>query len=235
MIAEVYTSIQGEGTRCGTLSTIIRFFDCNLDCSWCDTKDYLSSLKETNSGEITIDCIKDILRRNLNYDIIITGGEPLLHPEGILDIIRAVITTIGRKHPTITIETNGTIIPLPYITSMTPRLLWSVSPKLPSSGNSPNLKVIKHFNNYPGNVQFKFIIDNYSRQDIITLDKVLEHINPKHPIILQPMIRPGRSPEMITYDYMFLIESSLSHHFSDHNIRIIPQLHKIAWGDKTRR
>ena len=36
-IKEIFYSIQGEGLYAGTAQHFIRFCDCNLNCSYCDT------------------------------------------------------------------------------------------------------------------------------------------------------------------------------------------------------
>ncbi len=44
-VMEIYRSVQGEGTLMGVPTTFVRFFACNLRCSWCDTK-YSWSVRE---------------------------------------------------------------------------------------------------------------------------------------------------------------------------------------------
>lgn len=36
-VVEKFVSINGEGMKAGTLAVFIRFFGCNLRCSYCDT------------------------------------------------------------------------------------------------------------------------------------------------------------------------------------------------------
>src|SRR5712692_1225099 len=49
-VMEIYRSVQGEGTLMGVPTTFVRFFACNLRCSWCDTK-YSWSVREGGTWE----------------------------------------------------------------------------------------------------------------------------------------------------------------------------------------
>lgn len=103
-LAEIFYSIQGEGTWTGTPAVFVRLAGCNLACDFCDT-DY--SLKFMAS-------IDDVVRmvREAGADcpmVILTGGEPLAQADtpALIDALRAD----GRR---VHIESNGTIFtPLP--------------------------------------------------------------------------------------------------------------------------
>lgn len=36
-VVEIFNSIEGEGKRIGLPATFIRFFGCNMKCSYCDS------------------------------------------------------------------------------------------------------------------------------------------------------------------------------------------------------
>ncbi|MCK5884666.1 MAG: 7-carboxy-7-deazaguanine synthase QueE [Bacteriovoracaceae bacterium] len=93
-IAEIFgPTIQGEGTHAGRKVGFIRFADCNLSCSFCDT-DHRSQMQLTAS-EIVEKLPKNIKR------VVITGGEPLLQvDQNLLDALKDYETHL---------ETNGTI------------------------------------------------------------------------------------------------------------------------------
>jgi 7-carboxy-7-deazaguanine synthase len=50
-VMEIYRSVQGEGTLMGVPTIFVRFFACNLRCSWCDTK-YSWSVREGGTWEM---------------------------------------------------------------------------------------------------------------------------------------------------------------------------------------
>ena len=37
-VVEIFSSINGEGTRAGQLAVFVRMQGCNLNCAYCDTK-----------------------------------------------------------------------------------------------------------------------------------------------------------------------------------------------------
>jgi 7-carboxy-7-deazaguanine synthase len=61
-IAELFYSIQGEGSLVGAPSFFIRTSGCNLRCSWCDTP-YASWTPE--GADLSLDQILNEVRRIL--------------------------------------------------------------------------------------------------------------------------------------------------------------------------
>ena len=98
-LAEIFYSIQGEGTWSGTPAVFVRLAGCNLACDFCDT-DY--SLKFLASIE---DVVKQVRQAGGDCPmVILTGGEPLAQAEtaALIDALR----NDGRR---VHIESNGTI------------------------------------------------------------------------------------------------------------------------------
>ena len=121
-ICEIYASVQGEGLLTGTPSVFVRTSGCNLRCWFCDTP-FASWNPE--GPHLSVD---EILSQTLELEtrhIVVTGGEPMIHPT-LVDFCQR-LRECG-KH--ITIETAGTV---------DLRLecdLISISPKLASSAPS---------------------------------------------------------------------------------------------------
>src|SRR5438105_4163145 len=74
-IAEIFTSIQGEGIWVGTPSTFVRVSGCNLRCVWCDTP-YASWSPEGPVVDLA-EVIGQVEKAGVRH-VVLTGGEPML-------------------------------------------------------------------------------------------------------------------------------------------------------------
>ena len=119
-IAEIFYSVQGEGSLVGVPSVFVRTSGCNLRCSWCDTP-YTSWNPE--GEDLTVE---EILARADRFPaarhVVLTGGEPMIAP-GIVELSQR-FRELGLH---ITIETAGTVF-APVACD-----LMSISPKLANS------------------------------------------------------------------------------------------------------
>lgn len=140
-INEVFgPTIQGEGKYAGTPSVFIRANGCNLRCcfaggSRCDTP-YTSHCPERSEMWDTEELankvgklVDQIGGDPENSHIVITGGEPMLQQEAILDLLG--LFHEDNMYNQVTIETNGTIDPDSAFFRY--GVFWSISPKLSSS------------------------------------------------------------------------------------------------------
>jgi len=106
-VLEIFDSLQGEGVWTGVPMTFVRLAGCNapalgLDCvRWCDTRESWSAAGEELSAE-------SVAGRVTLPRVCLTGGEPLLQPEGVGELIARLHARSVRVH----VETNGTL-PLP--------------------------------------------------------------------------------------------------------------------------
>ena len=118
-IAEIFFSIQGEGTLAGVPSVFVRTSGCNLKCGWCDSE-YTSWKPE--GTRLTV---AEIVERVAAYPakhVVVTGGEPLIAEE-----IEALCAALRARNYHITIETAATVFK-PVACD-----LASLSPKLSNS------------------------------------------------------------------------------------------------------
>jgi len=99
-VAEIFESVQGEGLYFGEKQLFIRFFGCNLECVFCDTK--LEQFKEYKPNDL----FKELESYRGNYhSVAFTGGEPLMQKDFLK---RALRFTASRGHKNY-LETNGTL------------------------------------------------------------------------------------------------------------------------------
>ena len=117
-VMEVYRSVQGEGILMGVPTTFVRFFACNLRCSWCDTK-YSWSVRDGGTWEtLSPQEVGERVRLLGARHVVLTGGEPTLQKE--LPQLAQLLKQQGHH---LTIETNTTIFPATTIPLID---LWSL-------------------------------------------------------------------------------------------------------------
>jgi len=118
-IAEIFHSIQGEGSLVGVPSVFVRTSGCNLRCAWCDTP-YTSWHPE--GDDWTVERILAAVDAYAARHVVVTGGEPMIARE-IVELTRG----LRARGLHITIETAGTVF-APVECD-----LMSISPKLANS------------------------------------------------------------------------------------------------------
>ena len=118
-IAEIFHSIQGEGSLVGVPSVFVRTSGCNLRCAWCDTP-YTSWHPE--GDDWTLERILAEVDTYPARHVVVTGGEPMIARE-IVELTSGL--RAGGRH--LTIETAGTVF-APVACD-----LMSISPKLANS------------------------------------------------------------------------------------------------------
>jgi len=219
-VVEIFTSIQGEGVRVGHLSTFVRLALCNLRCAWCDTtyawkKGVMQAPQHLS--------VPSILRHVTMPDVVLTGGEPLLHDLApLLDVL---------SNTFVTIETNGTFYkPHPSVG------LYSLSPKFGSSGHQPDFDVLEQYLRLEsGRLQLKFVVGDL--EDVSELKVILENIGASIgsvPIVVQPVGNEGEARDVICERMRHILEGAflIDPFWSRLNLRLLPQLHRLIWQDK---
>ncbi len=128
-IAEIFSSLQGEGKTSGYPTLFIRLAGCNLACSYCDTPASHQAGRESGVDQVICEAIAVPIPR-----ICITGGEPLLQAGEVTALARA-LSQAGRI---IGIETNGTL----DFRAFQPYASICMDVKCPSSGEKSDLSLL---------------------------------------------------------------------------------------------
>lgn len=179
-IAEIFYSLQGEGTWAGTPMIFIRFSKCNLKCHFCDT-DFENGedlFVEDIMGRI--DALLDKVNPNTPVPICFTGGEPLLQLD--THLMQALSTARGHHFTPLHLETNGTLTP----PSPSGFRCITISPKVPVAGNLGGMLKIS------SNVELKVIWDMVNEKQTMNIMKGWDHFPYKRKFI-QPMTNPDGS------------------------------------------
>jgi len=206
----IFSSLQGEGRFQGYPTDFVRFFGCNLNCSYCDTKYTLSG--DSFYFE-TPEEVAEKLNKSTILDVCITGGEPLCQAEELLKLLKLL------KGKRISIETNGSFELEPLYRGFSAEnsgseLYFSTDWKTPSSGNpifdEKNIGFLKN----SGAGWIKFVTGTAEDLDFIDEKlRLLEEIE----TYLSPVFENGR-------EWFSAVEKFVKNH---KNIRLQLQLHKI--------
>ena len=76
-VMEHFYTLQGEGFHQGKAAYFIRLGGCDVGCSWCDVKE---SWDADAHPHLDIDDLLVEVQKTTTKLVVITGGEPLLHP-----------------------------------------------------------------------------------------------------------------------------------------------------------
>jgi 7-carboxy-7-deazaguanine synthase len=97
-VMEHFYTIQGEGFHQGKAAYFIRLGGCDVGCVWCDVKESWDASKHPL---VEIDEMVRWVTATPAKIVVITGGEPLMHP---LDGLTSALRNAGIKSH---IETSG--------------------------------------------------------------------------------------------------------------------------------
>ena len=237
-VIEIFSSIDGEGSRQGLLTTFLRLHDCNIRCSYCDTT-YSYGIDSVFT-EMTVAEVANVIESLGNHRITITGGEPLLQVavvELIDELNRRNLqimqdNTSGQTGLTcingadkfdkremlnnspydFNIETNGTIVP-----SFQRENVWfTYDYKTPSSlaEESMNVDIFKAATERD---LIKFVVG--SPEDLDCMRYIIE----QYPTAAQIYVSPvwGQIEAASIIDYM--------KEYNLQNVRFQLQIHKFVW------
>lgn len=225
-IAEIYPCIQGEGSRAGMPSILIRTLGCNLRCAWCDTP--FTSWQLEKGSYSNWDIIPVLQANPQIEEVIISGGEPCIYPH-LEELIN-----ICKKHNTyITLETNGTrLLSHELIRSID---LVSLSPKLSNSipagshwqkihdKERIDTDVLREWISSANDYQLKFVVS--SPGDLPEIRSLITAINAdKRHVYLMP---EGTVPAQLQEKRLWLADLCIREGY-----RYCERIHVVIYGDK---
>jgi len=238
-LAEVFSSIQGEGKYCGEPQLFIRFAGCPLRCQWCDTPEALERTarcyihRTDHTVEMMLNPIdpvhlewwaKRFMEEGLRWhSVSLTGGEPLDQPDFLMAVARR-LRHLGQR---IYLETAGI-----HAGTLRDVLLWvdivAMDIKLPSSARTaPAWEAHRQFmvTALEKDLFVKMILTNQTTdEDVLRGIRLIASVDPSIPLFLQPITpRAGLLPP--SSDQMVRWKSLALGHLSA--VFMTPQIHRI--------
>jgi 7-carboxy-7-deazaguanine synthase len=212
-VTEIFLSIQGEGKDIGLPTVFVRLTGCNLRCVWCDTE-----YSFTGGAWKTVDqVLHEVESHHGVKHVCLTGGEPLLQREH-QDLVAALV----ERGYHVVVETSGS---RPIEGVLLHRdVCVSMDLKCPGSGEQASM-LWENLGKLAPKDQLKFVVGG--EQDYLYMKEVLggraRGVNTE--VIVQPV---GGGLDGVLRISEWVKRDGLA-------VRVLPQLHKLLWGDQPGR
>lgn len=186
-ISEIYSSIQGEGPYTGEKQIFLRLAGCPLRCDYCDTPYSLTAkghpkMEAQDAAREVIDLSKESKATTVS----ITGGEPLVHLDFLLELI-PILREAGLK---IYLETAG-IHPQALRRIIDDCDVVAMDIKLPSATGKEFWKEHEEFLEVGGDKLFtKVVLEAHSKDDEIDQMISLLSKRKKPPTLVLQLVTP---------------------------------------------
>lgn len=222
-IAEIFSSLQGEGPRLGEKHLFVRFPVCNLHCHYCDEMDHEPVEMEMDA---VLQKIRSIDRQQGPHSFLsLTGGEPLLYT----GVIRQMASALRPEGFKFYLETSGFLVKaLEEVLDCVDYLSMDV--KLPSVTKDKDcLEEHRAFlkASQGKELYVKIVVSTeISREEFSAAVKMIHEVNPATPLVLQPItVGGGKYIDNELFDTLTELQSAALGWLT--NVRIIPRLHKV--------
>jgi 7-carboxy-7-deazaguanine synthase len=249
-LVEIFSSVQGEGPYVGASTLFVRFGECDLRCRWCDSphtwRAAVRCRLETRRGsaefreianpvtQADVVAAAEALELSAHRFVSLTGGEPLLQPDAVASLARA----LRGRGPRIYLETHG------LATAALDRVVDDVDVvsmdwKLASDvrrADDPTRGPVRDFHaehaaflaraRRSAEVFVKVVVTPASSD--AELDRVargIAAVDPKVPLIVQPVTPKGGVKERPGAARLLQLVARLERELAD--VRLIPQTHPI--------
>jgi len=208
-VTEILKSLQGESTYQGIPCIFVRLSGCNLRCDYCDTKYSYETGHKKSINEIVSEV--DSLKLPI---VEITGGEPLLQKNTTVLMERLL-----KKEKKVLLETNGSL----SIEKVPAEVVKIMDIKTPSSGMADKIN-IKNLDFLNKNDEIKFVLCNkndyeWAKNFIFKYD-----LHEKCKILFSGVFKVFSYSELAD----LIVKDNLP-------VRLNLQLHKIIWGENSKK
>jgi 7-carboxy-7-deazaguanine synthase len=225
-------TIQGEGMVVGQVTMFVRTAGCDYSCSWCDSAftwdgSAKDDIKQMTAEEIWAE-LKFLGGDNFSF-VTISGGNPAL-----LKNLDSLIDLLKEKQINIGVETQGSrwqdwFLKIDELT---------ISPKPPSSTMETNFEMLdtifRNLSDFKYNVSLKVVIfDDRDLEYAKMIHKRYQDI-PFYLSVGNDDITNTNNQELIQKllnKYEWLVNRVVEDNQLN-NVKVLPQLHALLWGNK---
>lgn len=211
LVHEVYTSLQGEGTRAGERCVFIRLTGCHLRCHYCDTEHAFAGGEPQSIASLV-----EEVGKQAPAHVLLTGGEPLLQKGA-----RPLVAALCDAGHTVLIETSGGV----STRGIDPRAVVILDVKTPSSGEVER-NVWSNLDRLRPHDEVKFVIGDaadYAFTLEVIRERLLDGERPKATLLLSPQVLPDGGLSAADLSAWMLRDRVPA--------RLSMQLHKVIWGN----
>lgn len=206
-VAEIFgPTIQGEGIHIGKRTNFIRFAGCDTHCPWCDTK---SAWEIKDHMYMTEHQIIETVTLTKAPIVTLTGGNPVLYD--LDNLCELLFLNFDEVH----VETQGTL----WKDWLYQATFVSVSPKPHHLMTGVLDKITSYLHD---RCQLKVVL--FSEKDIPFLRQIF--FKYRHVPIIAQYGWPNKNGRQWLAEYV-----AREKEFNK-NVRVLPQLHRIYWGDR---
>ena len=210
-------------------SFLVHNCDTPYTWNWVGTKfqhpDKYDPKREVTKMQIftVIESIEQQLGPHKNYNLVVSGGEPMLQQEELADLFEAM----KKKKWWIEIETNGTIAPTDKFVKLVDQ--FNCSPKLSNAGkDNPwkkrfRIEALKKIQKLGKKTTFKFVVDK--EKDIKEIVEIIESVGIKADQV-------WLMPEGKTKEEQIAIQDRVKKLADDNGWHFSPRLHILLHGNK---
>ena len=222
-ISEIFSSLQGEGTRMGERHMFVRFEQCNIHCEYCDE---LGKPGYSFDLESVMESIKRLEAQKGPHSFVsLTGGEPLLYAPFARPLLKRIQEFGLRTY----LETNGILWrALGEVIASVDLVAMDVKP---ASVTKEKSFLAEHEQFLKISVQKETFIKMICSKEIDVVEfqelcDMIAGVDKKVPLILQPVsteIEGHEDPGLMRLlsGLQTLASGTLE------SVRIVPRLHKI--------
>jgi 7-carboxy-7-deazaguanine synthase len=242
-IAELFgPTIQGEGLMLGMPSVFVRFGGCDYRCSWCDSMHAVLPEYRQEWGWMSAEGILDAIGHRTHGEpilVVLSGGNPALYSLTPLIVLGSAL---GHRF---SCETQGTRWPDWF------RLLnlLTLSPKPPSSGETPDLDAfVAEIGALVsgGFTSFEVKVPIFDSADLDWFGTLGARLQSALPALALPLSISVGNPHYgddtgsvrsleghaaaLLDRYRWLCSEVIARRWF--GVRVLPQMHVLAWGNR---